>query len=140
MDGWNFILTAEGLCRSEYEHDLRTCISRCYFAALNELVERLAKHGIRIHRNAQGHGELLHYLTGCGLEDLEAAGRGLDSLRSKRNRADYDMDHPPQEHNQTAVNLAMKEAKLVRQSFLSVPIDDAVSAIRGYIEQTKPPR
>lgn len=135
MDGWDFLKTAEHLSSSSQEHDLRSSISRSYYAAFHELARALESSGMRLKKGAAGHGELFNWLTGCDIQPLKKAGQKLGSLRTKRNQADYHMHRSAEEFSQNNALLALGEARQAKQAFASVPVAEAVRAIDKYLDR-----
>lgn len=92
MDPTDFLVVAQNLHPSASEAERRTSISRLYYALYNLIHEALSSVGVSLSRNAEDHRLLVYYLTHCR-PPAPAAGVGLalNSLRTARNIADYDM-------------------------------------------------
>jgi uncharacterized protein (UPF0332 family) len=84
---------ADRLLAANAEVDRRAAVSRAYYAAYhvsrNFLRDRC---GIVLPRGADVHQAIQRCLVNSQYEALRDAGIRLESLRSERNRADYDLD------------------------------------------------
>lgn len=90
MDGKEFLDVAKRLHNSAHEADRRTSISRAYYAFFNHVRSCLAAKGIEL-PPAGAHSKAYEYLRYSDILEAKETAAGLDSLRSKRNEADYDM-------------------------------------------------
>lgn len=92
MDPSDFLVVAQNLYSSASEADQRTSVSRSYYALYNLLHVALSNVGVSLSRNAEDHALVVYYLTNCR-PPAPAAGvaLALNSLRTERNSADYDM-------------------------------------------------
>lgn len=103
MDPRDFLTTATELANktSATTSDLRTAISRAYYAAFNTGLEHLANLNQAWER--LNHGEVARYLSNSGHPDIETAGKNLVRLHSLRIIADYRMRDPRPENKNTVV-------------------------------------
>ena len=103
MDPRDFLTTAIELANktSATKADLRTAISRTYYAAFNAALEHLAKLNQAWER--LNHGEVVRYLSNSGNVDIERAGNLLGRLHSLRIIADYRMLNSRPENKNTVV-------------------------------------
>ena len=141
MDGWDFLLVARQLGRSARECDLRTSISRSYFAAFNGVAGSLSEQGIHLPRGPEAHVALYRCLNGSDHEALEQVAAWLNGLKVERNRADYDMTASPNRVSGAAAAKALERALRLRHAFEAVPIDQVVAAIRDHpdVASRRPP-
>lgn len=103
MDPRDFLTTASELANktSATAADLRTAISRAYYAAFNTGLEHLAK--LNQAWENLNHGEVARYLSNSGNSDIETAGKNLERLHSLRITADYRMRDPRPENKDTVI-------------------------------------
>jgi hypothetical protein len=71
--------------------DLRTSISRAYYAAYNVAVEVLIQIGAVLNAGLGGHSEVANCLIASGDNDVRDAGRAMSDLHTRRIHADYRM-------------------------------------------------
>lgn len=72
--------------------ELRSAVSRAYYAVYNSAVEMVDKLGFHVSSGAQGHGDVQKWLGNSGDSEIEKVGSKLANLRSRRNRADYELN------------------------------------------------
>lgn len=103
MDPRNFLTTAHELATSNLatEADLRTAVSRAYYAAFNTGLEHLARLNPVWER--LNHGEVARYLSNSGSPHIETAGKNLERLHRLRIIADYRMRDPKVENMNTVM-------------------------------------
>jgi uncharacterized protein (UPF0332 family) len=91
----DLLLQADRLLAAGTEVDRRTAVSRAYYGAYHVargfLVQRC---GIVLSKGADVHQAMQRCLLNSQNDLLRDAGIRLESLRSERNRADYDLDDP----------------------------------------------
>ncbi len=90
MEGRDFLEVAKNLKNSDKEAERRTSVSRSYYAIFNHVRSFLGLKGIRVKGTADAHKLMYYYLNNAGTTYAELASV-LDSLRGKRNDADYDL-------------------------------------------------
>ncbi len=86
--------TAERLARGATEGDWRSAISRGYYAVFHYFREFLLSHGLNIGGAGPSHFNLYSGLLHCGFTAVAPLGSRVDTLRSYRGSADYDMGLP----------------------------------------------
>lgn len=91
MNPEEFLVVAEQLAKQPSEASKRSAISRAYYGVFHLARELIESCGVKVARSAEGHAIVMRCLQNCGLEKLARAGSMLDSLRSIRNKADYDL-------------------------------------------------
>ena len=103
MDPRDFLTTASELANktSATAADLRTAISRTYYAAFNTGLEHLAK--LNQAWENLSYGEVARYLSNSGNSHIEIAGKNLERLHSLRITADYRMRDPRPENKDTVI-------------------------------------
>ena len=108
MDGTDFLNVAEELANAGAEAHWRSSISRSYYAAFHHLKDRLwEKKGFAISTSALGHAELRDWFMDQSASSLARIGDGLNTLRTKRNEADYRLTARPVPQNDAQLGLAM---------------------------------
>jgi hypothetical protein len=92
VDPADFLIVARNFYNSGSEAERRTAISRSYYALFNMLREKLLSVGVKLDRTADDHQLIAYYLTNCRpASPATGVGVALNSLRTDRNIADYDM-------------------------------------------------
>jgi hypothetical protein len=101
----------------------RTAIGRAYFAAYNVAAEMLSVLGAPPMENAEGHNQAVRLLEVSGDEDLRTLGILLSSLRTERNRADYNMSRTDVESGNKARTATETAQEIIRDldAFLASP-------------------
>lgn len=91
MDPRDFLKVANKLHASQEEGDLRTSISRAYYALFLSARDLLEAESLPITRSPQVHQDVPDYLRDSGDQTIEDVGDAIADLRHERNVADYDM-------------------------------------------------
>lgn len=91
MQGKDFLEVAKTLIRSKFEASLRSAISRAYYALFNSAAQFLMDLGFSIDKGPGVHGTIRDRFYHSGTEQLIDFAQTLDELRTRRNKADYDM-------------------------------------------------
>lgn len=92
MDGKEFLNVAIRLSASRHEGDLRSAVSRAYYGAFHTARELVESCGVRLPKAAQAHERLQWCLGQCDEEAALLVHDKLNSLRTDRNLADYDLN------------------------------------------------
>lgn len=96
MNPLDFIALAIRLSNSRNEADLRSAVSRAYYGAFHMARQFLADCGLRFPAKdiygAEIHNKVRYCLSESGSSDALVVGHKLRTLRSQRNRADYDLE------------------------------------------------
>ena len=121
MDPREFHKLATQLTATDNPAELRTAISRAYYAALNVSAEVLSPL-IRLTKGPAAHGEIQKVLQNCGDQSVVAAGRNLENIHSRRIDADYRMTNAACENRMT-VQATVAEAGAIIET-----LDRAFSA------------
>lgn len=114
------------------EAELRTSISRSYYATFHLLNQSLSAQGVVFARRGDDHGLLIHYLAHSGDPKTQKIGRNLGHLRSARGRADYDLGRSidgPQ--SQLAYQTAERAISLFNTISSSGDFPNIVNAIKA---------
>ena len=112
MDPRDFQQLASILSKGKRPAEVRTAISRAYYAAFNVGVELLQNMGFTILKSSAAHGEVLNHLGNSGDDDIKEASVKLGDLSSMRIKADYRLEYTWIETPKTA-KAWVKQAKNV---------------------------
>ena len=112
MNPRDLLDVASDLVTGPREADWRSGVSRAYYAAFHVARLLLRQCGFAVPRAEQAHAYLWLRLSNTGRADVDQVGSDLNDLRSKRNRADYDLDRPFPEGE--AVNCVQDAEDIVR--------------------------
>jgi len=94
MNPRDFRTLAFTLVGNNDEADLRSSISRAYYAAFHVASDFFTALGFRVPNAEQAHAYLWLRLSNCGDPHVVRGGRRLNRLRQQRNLADYDLRQP----------------------------------------------
>jgi uncharacterized protein (UPF0332 family) len=110
----DFLALAEALVKttSSEPSKLRTATSRAYYAAYNVCVKALLDLGFRNLKSSNGHENVIRYLSNSKDDELQKMSGYLASLRSQRNKADYDLNDATAE-KENNVTLHVAQARIV---------------------------
>jgi len=114
MDPRDFLLVARNLFNNATPGHYRTAINRSYYASYNVAANLLEKSGVRIAKNATGHGEVSKCLGNCGISDLEEAQSKLSILANQRIKADYRLNDSTTEKNANALKAIVTSENLIK--------------------------
>src|SRR5208337_2915347 len=95
--------------------ELRSSVSRAYYAVYNSAVEMVGKLGFHVGSGVQGHGDVQKWLGNSGDVEIKKVGSKLTNLRTKRNRADYELDRTDVENPRT-VQAVIQDSESMLQS------------------------
>lgn len=114
MNAKDFLALAEALVKttSSEPSKLRTATSRAYYAAYNVCVKALLDLGFSNLKSSNGHEDVIRYLSSSKDDELQKMSGHLASLRSQRNKADYDLKDPTAE-KENNVKLHVAQARIV---------------------------
>lgn len=133
MTGADLILLAGKLAANpalgDSEARFRSAVSRAYYGAFHLARSFLMDLGSRVVKNATGHTEIYRTLWNSAHPDARRAARVLSTLRSQRNRADYDLDDARFRQQRTAIQ-AVEMADEVRGLLGHCRQEPALSEIR----------
>jgi len=129
----DFLILAKELHSKGNEAALRSATSRAYYAAFHKGREVLTSMNFKIVK-ATAHKDICRYLQYSGDREVIAAGLKLDSLRTMRNKADYDLDiqHVATRSN-TSFHLAEAE-KIIDALLVATKSGSDVNKIQNSIQ------
>lgn len=133
MDPREFLQLATALVGRTGAAELRTAISRAYYATYNVSVELLKTMAIPISAGPAGHGQVATYLHNSGDPEMQKVGSQFADLHSKRIRADYRMNRRDVENPKTAQAL-IAQANMMMQTVDTCRSEPKFSQIRSAIE------
>jgi uncharacterized protein (UPF0332 family) len=96
MNWQEFLNTAKRLDASLAEGDLRSAVSRSYYAVFHSFREWLLQHGLDIGKGGSAHSNLYFGLNNCGEAAVARIAGRIDFLRGDRVDADYDLAYRQQ--------------------------------------------
>lgn len=94
--------------------DLRTAVSRAYYAAFHVASDVLEGLGFRLDKGAAAHGKASQYLLNSGDTALARVGSQLSDLHGKRIDADYRLGNTIIETRNTAVALVAQAHSMIQ--------------------------
>lgn len=94
--------------------ELRTAVSRSYYAVFNVGAEILRSLGFPIGKGAAAHGEVQKCLGASGDPAIVAVSSELNDLHASRNRADYQLDRTDIERPATVRAIVTQAGELIR--------------------------
>jgi uncharacterized protein (UPF0332 family) len=119
MNPRDFLNLADALAMGTEEAEWRSAASRAYYATFHVARQLLQGCGFAVPRADQAHSYLGQRLSNCGHPDVEEAGESLNEMRTRRNKADYDLHWP---------FLQTKAIQQVDTALTVIQLLDAVSA------------
>jgi len=114
MDPRAFHQLASHLVRGSSAAEMRTTISRAYYATYHLGAELLREMGFHISTGPQGHGDVRHRLGNSGVPEVMRIGSQLGDLQGRRIQADYRLDNPEVENPKTARALVEQAARMMQ--------------------------
>jgi uncharacterized protein (UPF0332 family) len=117
MNPRDFLMQASELVGKETPTavDLRTAISRAYYASFNVAVALLKKMGIKAPDSWEGHKLVAEALRYSEDQKVQAASHELDDLRKARWKADYDMEDDEVEHQRTVAKFVARAKQAIKK-------------------------
>jgi uncharacterized protein (UPF0332 family) len=122
--------------------EYRSAISRAYYAAYNVGVEKLNEMNCPIDETRDGHTQVQFFLNCAGSRELSKASSQLNELRTKRNKADYQLkllNAETSQNSEAAVIQADRIIKVIDTLLSSGPsreqITDKIKAYRNKTHQ-----
>jgi uncharacterized protein (UPF0332 family) len=134
MDPRTFLELAAEWATGSSEAEWRSAMSRAYYAAFHVARALLESAGFAVPSGGQAHGYLNLRLQNAGNVEVQRAGALLVTLRSLRNRADYDLNSPfEQTLAITRVQVVMDVIRTLDElAAASTILAGVVQAIRDY--------
>lgn len=123
MDPRDFQKLAHKLVEGTTPAEVRTAISRAYYAAYSFANEILTDLGFRTFKNAKGHKQTQFRLNNSGDDDIIQVGSKLTDLETKRIRADYQLNRTDVENPKTAKAIVLDVDRVFSalESFRNTP-------------------
>jgi len=113
MDPREFHQVASRLASGTRPGELRSAISRAYYAAYNVSVQILKEMGFKIPESSAGHGEVQNRLGNSGDGEIEVVASQLTDLHSRRIQADYKMARRDVERQGTAQGIVEQAGRMI---------------------------
>ena len=114
MDPREFYTLASELAARSRASEMRTAISRAYYAAHNVGVQILSEMGFRISNGSACHADVWNRLRNSSDLDVNKVGIQLAELHSKRILADYRMNRSEGENRVTAQALVETTGRMIK--------------------------
>ena len=114
MDPREFHTLASELVTRSRASEIRTAISRAYYAAHNVGVQVLSEMGFRISKGSPGHADVWNRLRNSNDLDVSKVGIQLAELHSKRILADYRTNRNEGENWVTAQALVQAAGRMIK--------------------------
>ena len=117
MNPRDFLDTASRLSSSSSPTaaDLRTSVSRAYYAAFNVALEFLRNAGVKPPDGWEGHRLVSEALQYSDDHEIRAGAAELTDLRKARWKADYEMDDTEVEYERTVRKLVARSRQMIRK-------------------------
>ena len=135
IDGAGFISLALQLAGSDKEERLRTSVSRAYYGAYHIVRSLFESCGVLVPRR-DIHNKLQWGLEQCGEkmghQDPMEIGSKLGSLRSERNRADYNLEDATYS-KQSSTMLAVAMAQQIVDVLATMRSDAELAHLRPHV-------
>lgn len=144
MDPRDFHQLASHLVRSSSAAEIRTAISRAYYAVYHVSAEILRAMGFQISTGPQGHGDVRNRLSNSGAPEVMRIGSQLGDLQGRRIQADYRLDNLEVENPKTAHALVEQAARMIQtleRCSKGLQRPQIIAAIEAWEQKigTKPP-
>jgi hypothetical protein len=135
MDPREFQTLASILVNGKTPAEIRTAISRAYYATHNVSAEILSRGGFRISEGPGGHGDVWNRLSNSGDTEVMKVGSQLSNLYAMRIHADYRLYRTDVENQKTAQGLveqAKRMIKILDENFSGSKRAQIVKAIQDW--------
>ena len=134
MQASDFLNVAIRLSGGATEADWRSSVSRAYYGAFHEARALVEECGVTLSKTADAHDKLQWCLQHADDKLLARASEKLNSLRSERNAADYDLDSPKFGHRLMAL-LQLKIAQEIVDALAECRAEPRYSELRSEIRE-----
>jgi len=114
MDPREFQTLASILVNGKTPAEIRTAISRAYYATHNVGSEILLRGGFRISEGPSGHGDVWNRLSNSGDTEVMKVGSQLSDLYAMRIHADYRLSRTDVENQKTAQGLVEQAKRMIK--------------------------
>ena len=132
MDPHDFYQLASQLATSPHAAELRTAISRAYYATYHVGVTLLEAMGFRLSSGPAGHGEVRNRLSNSGDPEVMRVGTQLGQLHSQRIAADYRLRNTNVENPKTAQAVVQQARRMMRFWMRALPSPNAPRSCRRF--------
>jgi hypothetical protein len=130
MSGNDFLTLAVRLSAGSTEAEWRTAVSRAYYAAFHVARDLFTGMGFAVPQTDQAHHYLYVRLNNCGHAQLQQAAADLHTLRTLRNRADYELKRP---HDPQATGNGLQLARAIIQTLALATVEPTRTQVRDAI-------
>ena len=113
MDPKDFLRVANDLAQSDEAAELRSAVSRAYYAAFHVARKLLVDMGFEISKGPAAHGDVYKYLGNAGNPTVEHAGSNIGDLKGWRNQADYELDLDEHENSGSVQNIVLITEQII---------------------------
>lgn len=134
MEASDFLNLAIRLSGGSSEAEWRSAVSRAYYGAFHLAREFVVNCRVMLPKTADAHDKLQWCLSHAGDESLDAIAGKLNSLRSSRNVADYDLQSS-QFSKRNCVPIALQRVQQVADGLAHVRSQPNFAQIRVAIRQ-----
>jgi uncharacterized protein (UPF0332 family) len=108
MDPRDFYQIATSLATSQKPGERRTAVGRAYYAAYNVAATFLRDLKVTIEKKPESHKKVQEFLSNSGDKEITEIAHKLETMRTMRNHADYDLDNPtPENPQKVEINIAL---------------------------------
>lgn len=114
MNPREFQKLASELVTGKTPAEIRTAISRAYYATHNVGTEILTEMGFRISEGPGGHGDVWNRLSNSGNSEVMKVGSQLSDLYTMRIHADYRMNRKEAENQKTAQAFVQQSYRMIQ--------------------------
>jgi hypothetical protein len=114
MNPREFQRLASELVTGKTPAEIRTAISRAYYATHNVGAEILSRVGFRISEGPGGHGDVWNRLSNSGDSEITKVGSQLSNLYAMRIHADYRLNRTDVENQKTAQGLVEQANRMIK--------------------------
>lgn len=140
MDPKDFLRVANDLAESDEAAELRSAVSRAYYAAFHVARKLLVDMGFEIAKGPAAHGDICKYLGNAANSTVVHAGSNIGDLRGWRNQADYEIDLAKHENSREVQKMVVITEQIIEdleQCCNGASRDQIKSAINSYIIKMK---
>ena len=138
MDPKDFLRVANDLAQSNKAAELRSAVSRAYYAAFHVARKLLVDMGFEISKGSGAHGDVCKYLGNAGNPAVEHAGNNIGALKGWRNQADYELNSVEHENSSRVKKIVSITEQIIEdleQCCSGSNREQIKSAISNYIKK-----
>jgi uncharacterized protein (UPF0332 family) len=134
MNGEEFFSLAVTLSAGATPAEMRSTVSRAYYGAFHTAADLIRSTGIGLPNSSECHNKVIQVLGAAEDAEVEVVSCKIGSLRSTRNRADYDVQEPKYEKKLFAIQ-QLKLAEEVITSIKASFADPAKTGMRDKLRE-----